>query len=142
MDFSALLREIFASEDPQRVVDLLAQVPHYSWVGIYWVREGKLVLGPWRGPKPTEHVVLDIGEGVCGAAAASGQVELVPDVSRDPRYIACFPETKSEIVVPIKRGDEVIGEIDIDSDTEDAFGPEDVEFLKKVAEHLARLASE
>ncbi len=127
MDFNALLEKVRACQDPQEVVDLLAQVPRYSWVGIYWVQGGKRVLGPWRGPKPTEHVVLDIGEGVCGAAAATGQVELVPDVSKDPRYIACFPETKSEIVVPIKRGEEVLGEIDVDSDLEDAFGPEDVE---------------
>ena len=74
---------------------------HYSWVGIYLVEGDDLVLGPWKGPEATEHVRIPVGEGICGAAAATGETEVVDDVNADPRYLACFPSTRSEIVVPI-----------------------------------------
>ena len=76
---------------------------HYDWVGIYWVDHAanELVLGPWIGPEATEHTRIPIGVGICGAAAASGQTEIVDDVDADPRYLACFASTRSEIVVPI-----------------------------------------
>lgn len=123
------------------VADLSVRVAHYSWVGIYWVEGEDLVLGPWAGPEPTEHVRIPIGVGVCGAAAASGETEVVADVSQDPRYLACFPDTKSEIVVPIKRFDgKVVGEIDIDSDRLAAFGPEDRSLLEAVAADLGTRA--
>ncbi len=106
---------------------------HYSWVGIYLVEGDDLVLGPWQGPEATEHVRIPIGQGICGAAAASGRTELVDDVNADPRYLACFPSTRSEIVVPITYQGRVVGEIDIDSDRPAAFGPEDRTFLERVA---------
>jgi GAF domain-containing protein len=106
---------------------------HYSWVGIYLVEGDDLVLGPWQGPEATEHVRIPIGQGICGAAAASGRTELVDDVNADPRYLACFPSTRSEIVVPIAYQGKVVGEIDIDSDRPAAFGPEDRTFLERVA---------
>ena len=106
---------------------------HYSWVGIYLVEGDDLVLGPWKGPEATEHVRIPVGQGVCGAAAASGETEIVDDVNADPRYLACFPSTRSEIVVPISHEGRVIGEIDIDSDRPAAFGEADREFLERVA---------
>ena len=122
----------------EQVVKFLhGRFPHYSWVGIYLVQGDELVLGPWCGPQATEHTRIRLGQGICGAAAASGRTEVVPDVSRDERYLACFPSTKSEIVVPIVRGGRVLGEIDIDSDRLDAFTPEDQEFLEEVAARLA-----
>ncbi len=121
-----------------RVVEFLhREFPHYSWVGIYWVAGGDLVLGPWTGPQATGHTRIPIGTGVCGAAAASGRTEIVPDVSKDPRYLACFPSTRSEIVVPIVAGSEVVGEIDIDGKDLAAFGPADQRFLEAVAGLLA-----
>jgi putative methionine-R-sulfoxide reductase with GAF domain len=123
-----------ADEVLRQAVDILyEQFDHYSWVGIYFVEEGDLVLGPWRGPQATEHVRIPIGQGVCGAAAASGRTELVDDVNADERYLACFPSTRSEIVVPIVYEGQVVGEIDIDSDTPAAFGDEDRTFLERVA---------
>ena len=101
--------------------------------GIYLVEEGDLVLGPWKGPQATDHVRIPIGQGVCGAAAASGATEIVDDVNADERYLACFPSTRSEIVVPIVYEGKVVGEIDIDSDTPAAFGPEDATLLERVA---------
>jgi GAF domain-containing protein len=129
-----LARESEADEVLRQTVDVLHdQHYHYSWVGIYFVEGEDLVLGPWKGPAATEHVRIPIGRGVCGAAAASGRTELVDDVSADDRYLACFPSTRSEIVVPISYEGRVVGEIDIDSDRPAAFGPEDQAFLERVA---------
>jgi L-methionine (R)-S-oxide reductase len=105
----------------------------YSWVGIYLVEGDELVLGPWQGPKATEHVRIPVGQGICGAAAATGDTEVVDDVNADPRYLACFPSTRSEIVVPISYEGGVVGEIDIDSDRPAAFDTDDREFLESVA---------
>jgi L-methionine (R)-S-oxide reductase len=122
----------------QQVVDALHdEVEHYSWVGIYLVEGHDLVLGPWRGPQATEHVRIPVGQGVCGAAAATGMTEVVDDVNADPRYLACFPSTRSEIVVPIAHDGRVVGEIDIDSDRPAAFGDDDRELLERVAVLLA-----
>jgi L-methionine (R)-S-oxide reductase len=106
---------------------------HYSWVGIYLVEGDDLVLGPWRGPEATEHVRIPVGQGICGAAAATGRTEIVDDVNADLRYLACFPSTRSEIVVPISFEGRVVGEIDIDSDEPAAFTESDREFLERVA---------
>ena len=118
----------------QEVVDVLHdRFAHYSWVGIYLVEGDDLVLGAWNGPEATEHVRIPVGQGVCGAAAASGQTEIIDDVNADPRYLACFPSTRSEIVVPIAREGTVVGEIDVDSDRPAAFGEDDRAFLERVA---------
>ena len=128
----------------QRAVELLHdRFPHYDWVGIYWVSSdgNDLVLGPWTGPEATEHTRIPIGTGVCGAAAESGKTEIVPDVDADPRYLACFASTRSEIVVPIFDGGAVIGEIDIDGSDLDAFDSTDARFLEEVTALLAPLRS-
>jgi L-methionine (R)-S-oxide reductase len=117
----------------QTVAVLHDRFDHYSWVGIYLVEEDDLVLGPWQGPQATEHVRIPIGQGVCGAAAASGETEVVDDVSADDRYLSCFHSTRSEIVVPIVFDGKVVGEIDIDSDAPAAFGAEDRALLERVA---------
>jgi putative methionine-R-sulfoxide reductase with GAF domain len=129
-----LNREAEADEVLRRTVDVLHdRFEHYSWVGIYLVEGDDLVLGPWKGRQATEHVRIPIGSGICGAAAASGRTELVDDVSADDRYLACFPSTRSEIVVPIAFEGTVVGEIDIDADTPAAFGEQDSVFLERVA---------
>jgi L-methionine (R)-S-oxide reductase len=106
---------------------------HYSWVGIYLVEGDDLVLGPWKGPQSTDHVRIPIGQGICGAAASTGRTEVVDDVNADPRYLACFASTRSEIVVPIAYEGRVVGEIDIDSDEPAAFTEGDRAFLERVA---------
>jgi GAF domain-containing protein len=97
------------------------------------------VLGPWVGPEATEHTRIPIGTGICGAAAASGQTEIIADVDADPRYLACFASTKSEIVVPIFADGSVVGEIDIDGSDANAFDETDGRFLEEVAALLAPL---
>jgi GAF domain-containing protein len=110
---------------------------HYTWAGIYLVDGDELVLGPYLG-KPTPHTRIAIGRGICGSAASQKATITVDDVNADPRYLACSLETRSEIVVPIMRGDVVLGEIDIDSDAPAAFGPEDRELLERLATALAQ----
>lgn len=129
-----LNRESEADEVLRQTVELLHdRFDAYSWVGIYLVEGDDLVLGPWKGPEATEHVRIPIGQGICGAAAASGRTEIVDDVNADERYLACFVSTRSEIVVPIAYEGRVVGEIDIDSDVPAAFGDADREFLERVA---------
>jgi GAF domain-containing protein len=125
----------------QAVERLKAGLPHYTWVGIYLLEGDELVLGPFLG-KPSPHTRIPLNRGICGAAASQKQTIVVDDVNSDPRYLACSLETKSEIVVPIMRGDTVLGEIDIDSDQPAAFGAKDRELLEEVANALAeRLAA-
>jgi len=103
------------------------------------MRQGdELVLAAWDGPEATEHVRIPVGQGICGLAARTGETVVVGDVNADPRYLACFPQTRSEIVVPIHAGDDVLGEIDIDSDAADAFTDDDQHLLEKVAAMLGR----
>ena len=126
----------------QQMVDVLHdEVEHYSWVGIYLIDGDDLVLGPWNGPQATEHVRIPVGQGVCGAAAASGVTEIVDDVNADPRYLACFPSTRSEIVVPIALEGRVVGEIDIDSDRPAAFTDDDRVLLERVADIAAEFCN-
>lgn len=119
-----------------------ARVPHYHWVGIYLLRQGELQLGPYAG-KPTPHVRIPLGQGICGAAAREKHAMIVPDVRADERYLACSLETRSEIVVPILRGTHVLGEIDIDSDLPGAFNEHDQALLERAASLIAgKLAAE
>jgi len=116
-------------------------IPYYSWVGIYLLDGDELVLGPFLG-KPSPHTRIPLGRGICGAAATEKATIIVDDVNADDRYLACSIETKSEIVVPIMEDGEVLGEIDIDSDTPAAFGAADRELLEHVAALLAESLSE
>lgn len=99
----------------------------YNWVGFYMLEPGAkppvLVLGAFEGAM-TPHTRIPLHQGICGAAASSGQTVVVDDVSKDSRYLACSLETKSEIVVPVFVHGEVIGELDIDSHFPAAFTAE------------------
>jgi len=117
---------------------LQASMPHYDWVGIYLLDKDVLNLGPYRG-NPTSSPRVQVDRGICGAAVRDKKTIMVPDVKKDPRYLECTFETQSEIVVPIISGDKVVGEIDIDSDTVDAFSKNDEEFLDTIAAKLAVL---
>jgi L-methionine (R)-S-oxide reductase len=139
---AAIAAEVEAASSPEGALDaavrrLAASVPAYTWVGIYLLEGRELVLGPFVG-KPSPHTRIPLDRGICGAAASSGRTIIVDDVGADPRYLACSLETRSEIVVPIKAGDRVLGEIDIDSDQPAAFGDLDRRLLEGIAEALAR----
>ncbi|HXY18921.1 MAG TPA: GAF domain-containing protein [Gemmatimonadales bacterium] len=121
------------------VAALQSRFAHYTGVYIYWLDGDTLVLRSFRG-RPTEHVRIPVGAGICGRAAREKQTVTVDDVGADPAYLACSIETRSEIVVPVMRGTRVLGEIDIDSDVPAAFTEADRRFLEQVAFLIATRA--
>jgi L-methionine (R)-S-oxide reductase len=133
-EFTATATEFVALQ--RFVVDLIAaKLPAYNWVGFYMLDPADasmLVLEEFHGAA-TDHVRIPVSEGICGAAVAMGETVVIDDVSVDPRYLSCSIETKSEIVVPIWVGNEIVGEIDIDSHELGAFGPDDRLFVEECA---------
>jgi putative methionine-R-sulfoxide reductase with GAF domain len=110
--------------------------PAFDWVGVYLVDDDELILGPYRG-KPTDHVRIPRGQGVCGAVAEAGETEVVPDVRARAGHIACDLATRSEAVAPIVRGGTVVGVLDVDSNRPDAFGPREVRVIEDAAREIA-----
>src|SRR3981081_4095027 len=126
----------------QKMVKLLHErMLTYNWVGFYMLEPGAqppmLVLEAFVGAM-TPHTRIPLHQGICGAAASSGKTIVVDDVSKDPRYLACSLETKSEIVVPIFVLGKVAGELDIDSHFPAAFGAEDQDLVQYCAEVVGR----
>jgi L-methionine (R)-S-oxide reductase len=112
--------------------------PDFHWTGVYELfPDNVLRLGPFIGA-PTDHVFISVGEGVCGSAVAEGRDKNVPDVSKEPNYLACSSSTRSELVVLILKGDTIFAQIDIDSHEIDAFDGNTETEVKKVADWLAR----
>ena len=98
-------------------------LPDLNWAGFYRAIDGELVLGPFQGKAACIRIAF--GAGVCGAAAASRQTQLVEDVHAFPGHIACDAASRSELVIPIMRGDELIGVLDLDAPTPARFDAED-----------------
>lgn len=111
--------------------------PHFHWTGIYELfPDNVLRLGPFIGA-PTDHVFITVGRGVCGSAVAEKCNKNISDVSKEPNYLACSSSTKSELVVLIRHADTIFAQIDIDSHEYDAFDPDTVQQVEKVADWLA-----
>ena len=126
------VRQISASDD------------RFDWVGVYLLKpeENVLWLHNYMGT-PTEHAKITVGEGVCGTAVAEGANQNIPDVKAVENYLACSPYTKSEMVVLIRAGDDILGQIDLDSEKPAAFTDEDEAELSVIGEKLAeQLAAE
>jgi GAF domain-containing protein len=105
-----------------------------NWVGFYLLEDNELVLGPFQGK--TACVRIKLGKGVCGTAAKEREILRVPDVHEFPGHIACDAASRSEIVVPLIKDDELIGVLDIDSPICDRFSEDDQQFLEAFAETL------
>ncbi|MFO7791677.1 MAG: GAF domain-containing protein [Candidatus Saliniplasma sp.] len=134
-----LKRDIGKDQKLKDICGLLVDdVEHYDWVGFYLVKEGRLVLGPYVG-EPTEHTDIYFGEGICGQAASREESFTVQDVSDEDNYLSCSPKVKSEIVVPIFKDGEVVGELDIDSHEESPFTDEDEKLLEEICEEVAEI---
>lgn len=115
---------------------LLAEfLPDLNWAGFYRMVGGELVLGPFAGRPACIRIAL--GQGVCGAAAATGETQLVPDVHAFPGHIACDAASRSELVVPVKRNGAVIAVIDLDSPVLARFDAEDATGIEALARALA-----
>lgn len=112
--------------------------PPYTSVYLYMLRDGVLELEAYDG-RETEHTRIPVGTGLCGQAVAERRDLNAPDVTAAPGYLACNLETKSELVVLIRRGDEILGQIDVDSDVPAGFSPAEEAAVKKVADALAVL---
>jgi GAF domain-containing protein len=130
-------RESFLSETARFIN---RHFPHYNWVGFYFLEGDKLQVGPYVG-KPTPHTVIDLHQGVCGAAVSQGETIVVDDVNADPRYLACSLETRSEIVVPIRIKGKIVGELDIDSDRLAAFTVKDKALMEAIADLVGKTLS-
>jgi L-methionine (R)-S-oxide reductase len=104
----------------------------FFWVGFYIVKENRLVLGPFQGPVACTRIAY--GKGVCGTAWKEQKTIIVPDVDAFPGHIACSRFSRSEIVVPIMNGNEVVAVLDIDSEQLAAFDETDAYYLEKIAE--------
>ena len=136
------------TKSPQDLMSHIVRLLHdrklkFNWVGFYMLEDGAsgkapiLVLGAFEGAM-TPHTHIPLNQGICGAAASTGKTVVVDDVSKDPRYLACSIETKSEIVVPIFAGGKVRGELDIDSHFLAAFGNEDRELVEYCADLVGK----
>lgn len=113
----------------------LHQTFSWLWIGVYMVENGELVLGPFQGPIACTRIAR--GKGVCGKAWEQAQTIIVPDVEAFPGHIACSSESRSEIVVPIWKDDNIIGVIDADSQYAEHFDLIDQQFLEKIAVLIA-----
>lgn len=112
----------------------------YNWVGFYFADSDKkeLHLGPYVG-EHTDHTVIPFGKGICGQVALSNENFVVDDVAAQDNYIACSISVKAEIVVPIFKDGKNIGQIDIDSNTPNAFTEKDEQFLEFVCQKVAEI---
>jgi L-methionine (R)-S-oxide reductase len=106
-------------------------LPDLNWAGFYFNRGGELVLGPFQGKPACVHILW--GKGVCGTAAARGASVIVPDVHEFPGHIACDPNSRSELVVPLLRAGEVIGVLDLDSPVLARFDEADRDGVERLA---------
>jgi GAF domain-containing protein len=111
----------------------------FHWTGIYELFPDQVLrLGPFIGA-PTDHVFISVGHGVCGSAVAEKRNKVIPDVSKEPNYLACSSSTRSELVVLIQQDGTIFAQIDIDSHDLDAFDQQSVEGVQKVADWLAKV---
>ena len=120
------------------VKEIAGSDDRFDWVGVYLLDEenDELWLHNYVGAG-TDHAKIPVGEGVCGTAVAEKSNQLVNDVDEVDNYLACSPDVKSELVVLIRAGDEIFGQIDIDSDEKEAFSEDDEHALQGVADKLA-----
>lgn len=142
-----LIKELQEMRDDGHLSDALmrhavrtiaASDSRYDWVGVYLLNEEdqELWLHNYVGT-PTEHAKIPVGTGVCGRAVAEMTNLNIPDVSEEEDYLACSPDVQSELVVLIRAGDRIFGQIDVDSEEEAAFEEEDEIGLQGIADKLA-----
>ena len=125
----------------QKICHLLDQeISYFNWTGFYFKNGDKneLILGPYVGAA-TDHTIIPYGKGICGQVALSNETFVVPDVHDQDNYLSCSIDTKAEIVVPIMKNGENIGQIDIDSHSIDPFTKEDEELLNWLCDEVAKI---
>lgn len=118
---------------------LYTELADLNWAGFYLLKEGELVLGPFQGKPACVRIAL--GKGVCGTAAAQRRSVVVPDVHEFPGHIACDSASNSELVVPLMRGGELLGVLDLDSPRVERFDDEDRRGIEAIAATLVRASA-
>ena len=127
----------------RKAVRSISTEDRFDWVGVYLVgKDSDLWLHNYIG-EPTDHAKIPAGTGICGRAVAERHNLNIPDVSKEENYLACSPDTQSELVILIRAGDDIFGQIDIDSDEKATFTEDDEIALIGIADKLAeQLAAE
>lgn len=130
-----------AKEKMQSICNLLQdKISYYDWVGFYMAHLTEPTLHLWsQAGEPTDHTVIPFGKGICGQVAVSNENFVVDDVHAQDNYIACSIHVKSEVVIPLFKNGKNIGQIDIDSNTAQAFDKADEDFLEWVNEQVASI---
>ncbi|MFH4901688.1 GAF domain-containing protein [Staphylococcus cohnii] len=134
-------------EDESNMIAILSNVSallndsidQINWIGFYLVEDNELILGPFQGHPACVHIA--IGKGVCGTAVAQDKTQLVEDVNAFPGHIACDANSKSEIVVPIHKDNNVIGVLDIDAPITNRFNNEDKQGLEAIVKIIEQQLS-
>ena len=111
-------------------------LPNLNWAGFYLMIQGELVLGPFQGRPAC--IRIPVGRGVCGTCAKTGQTQRVPNVHAFPGHIACDSASNSELLIPLWKGDRLVGVLDLDSPIFDRFSEEDQRGLEACATILSR----
>ena len=119
------------------IVAALRETFGFFWVGFYFVKENELVLGPFQGPIACTRIPL--GKGVCGSAWQEKRTFIVPDVDAFPGHIACSSASKSEIVIPIIKHENVLAVLDVDSDQLADFDEIDQQYLEELCRYVSEL---
>lgn len=119
------------------IVAALRETFGFFWVGFYFVKESELVLGPFQGPIACTRIA--IGKGVCGTSWETKKSVLVPDVEAFPGHIACSSASKSEIVLPVLKNDQVLAVLDVDSDKYNDFDAIDQRYLEELCQYVSEL---
>jgi len=143
--YESLMPQIHALVEGE--ADLIANVSNimsalkfgmdFFWVGVYFVKDDELVLGPFQGPVAC--VRIKKGKGVCGTCWEKAETIIVPDVELFPGHIACNAASRSEIVVPLSRKNVVAGVLDVDSDSLAAFDETDAKYLGAISELIGSM---
>jgi len=141
--YQSLLPQIkgLIEDEPDLIANLaniaaaLKEQFNWLWTGFYLVKKNELVLGPFQGPIACTRIAK--GRGVCGTSWSTKQTIIVPDVEKFPGHIACSSLSKSEIVVPLIKNNEVIGVLDVDSELYDQFDEIDKKYLEEVVSMIS-----
>lgn len=120
----------------KRLAELIRKLGEYRWVGVYDVDAEEVSIIGWNGPAAPQFPKFPASKGLTGAAIAQKKAVVVGDVRNDPRYLATFPNTLSEIIVPVldPSGQRVVGTVDVESERANAFGPSDQRMIEQCAQ--------
>jgi L-methionine (R)-S-oxide reductase len=132
-------RRVARGERAQRIADLVRTATSRRWVGVYEVTPTEVINLAWSGPSPPAHLRFPAEQGLTGAAISARETVVSNDVAGDPRYLTALVSTGSEMIVPILVDDRVVGTLDVEDETTDAFNDDDRRLFELVAREIGSL---